>query len=542
MSRDCGLRIADCVRAAHGLPIRRTSPGNVTIGFDAKCADRDPARLLRKPLLVIRNPVFALLAATALLAFAGCSTLPTRPSSGPIEGAIAEVAPVSATALSPAYATEAERRKTAETVWQLIADRFYDPAMNGVDWAAVRSRAVPRAAAATSDAAFYRELKAMAASLRDSHTQVLTPRETIDRRRFTTTRVGVMFGLLDGRLAITEVEPGTPAAFAGVRPGDAVLALGAPDAPTRIDAAFIQAALAAVTGADASDAGGPGASPPESGARPALTDEQRVLRAVQRVLRPLAITSGRPAQPIYFELERADASTLRLTLTPDRVTRPPVAELRWLEGEVALIRFTRFAQEVRPDLERALDAAVRASAVIVDLRGNGGGLIGQYRWFTGQFFESASPAMRELRRDRAEPNAQRETEMRVGPGGSRTRAPLTQPIAVLIDPRTASSAELTAVTLREQRGALLVGAATCGCVVAVPDVHVLPDGGEVRIAETGFRSMRGARMEGEPTEPAVRVAPSLADLRAGRDTVLDEARRRLLERMRSGAAASAFSP
>lgn len=482
----------------------------------------------------------AILAAT-LLALAGCATFATRPSSGPIEGALAEVAPASSTGLSVVFASEPARRKIATDVWQLIAERFYDPAMNGVDWPAVRERFVPRAAVATSDAAFYRELKAMAASLRDSHTQVLTPRETIDRRRFTTTRVGVMFGLIDGQLVITEVEPGTPAALAGVRPGDLVLALGRPGAPTRIDAAFIQAAQASGAAAESADADGPDA-PAAAGQRPRVTEEQRVLRAVMRVLRPLAATAERPAQPIHFELERADASVVRLSIAPDRVTRPPVAELRWLDGEVAVIRFTRFAQEVRPDLERALDAAARARAVIVDLRGNGGGLIGQYRWFTGQFFDTAAPAMRELRRDRSEPGAQRETELRVGPGGSRTRTPLMQPVAVLIDPRTASSAELTTVTLLEQRGALLVGQPTCGCVVAVPDVHVLPDGGEVRIAETGFRSMRGARMEGEPTMPAVRVVPTLSDLRAGRDTVLDEARRRVLERVRGTAGASASSP
>ena len=145
----------------------------------------------------------AILAAT-LLALAGCATFATRPSSGPIEGALAEVAPASSTGLSVVFASEPARRKIATDVWQLIAERFYDPAMNGVDWPAVRERFVPRAAVATSDAAFYRELKAMAASLRDSHTQVLTPRETIDRRRFTTTRVGVMFGLIDGQLVITE--------------------------------------------------------------------------------------------------------------------------------------------------------------------------------------------------------------------------------------------------------------------------------------------------------------------------------------------------
>jgi len=56
---------------------------------------------------------------------------------------------------------------------------------------------------------------------------------------------------------------------------------------------------------------------------------------------------------------------------------------------------------------------------------------------------------------------------------------------------------------------------------------VLPDGGGVRVAETGFVSAHGARLEGAPTVPAVQVAPTLADLRAGRDVALQEAHRRL---------------
>jgi hypothetical protein len=66
-------------------------------------------------------------------------------------------------------------------------------------------------------------------------------------------------------------------------------------------------------------------------------------------------------------------------------------------------------------------------------------------------------------------------------------------------------------------------------VVGVRFEYVLPDGGGVRVAETGFVSARGARLEGVPTLPTVRVSPTLDDLRNRRDVVLDEAHRRLLK-------------
>lgn len=449
---------------------------------------------------------------TLVFAFAAlltaCSAYNTRPSSGPIEGAAANVAPVSSTSLSPPYATEGERRKAAESVWQLVTQRYYDPTFNGVNWPAARDRFVPRAAAAQSDAAFYAELKAMVNTLRDSHTQVLTPRETVDRRRFAATRIGAVLNVLEGQLVITQVDADSPAARAELRVGDVVRAVGPPQSPTRIDAAFVRTALDNAT----------------------PNQERAVLSAVQRVLLPLL--DAPIAQPVYFELEQAGGLVRRLTLTPDRVVRPPHVEMQMMEGEVAWIRLTRFAPEMRRPLERALDRAARARAVIIDLRGNGGGLIEQYLWFAGEFSDISEPGMRELRRDRSERGgAQRESDLRIGPASNRKRGALMQPLAVLIDSRTASAAELTAVTLRDLRNALVVGEPSCGCVVAVPTEHLLPDGGGLRIAETGFRSIRGARMEGVPIEPAVRAVPTLADVRAGRDVALLEAQRRLMERL-----------
>ncbi|HXF46111.1 MAG TPA: PDZ domain-containing protein, partial [Burkholderiaceae bacterium] len=181
-----------------------------------------------------------LLCALALLALAACAPLPARNASGPIADIAADVPPVSAAALSPVYASARARVYTAERVWRLIAERFYDPGLNGVDWERVRERTVARAAAAASDAEFYRALKDMAAALGDSHTVVLTPREAVDRRRFVSTRVGMQLAFVDGRIAIAEVEPGSPAARAGIAAGDVLVAANG----IRFDEQFVRAALA----------------------------------------------------------------------------------------------------------------------------------------------------------------------------------------------------------------------------------------------------------------------------------------------------------
>lgn len=461
-----------------------------------------------------------LCAPAVALALVACAALPTRPASGPIADIAADVPPVSAAALSPVYATERARVDAAERVWRLIAERFYDPALNGVDWERVRERTVARAAAAASDAEFYRALKDMAAALGDSHTAVLTPREALDRRRFVSTRIGLQLAFVDGRVAIAEVEPDSPAARAGIAAGDVLAAANG----VRFDAQFVRAALAdaRLLRSDVAAGDGPEALPADA----RDSERVRVLRAVRRALRPAA---PRPDGALALEVERADRSLAYVNLVPVGLTRPPRAELRWLPGDVALIRLTRFAPELQAALEAALDEAARAGAIIVDLRGNSGGLLEMFRWFAGSFMPDDRFALRSLRRERGNARVQQVAHLRVGPQrGAGARAPLAQPLAVLIDARTASAAELAAVTLAEQRGALLVGEPSCGCVVGVRAEYVLPDGGGVRIAETGFLSAHGARLEGFPLAPAVRVTPTLADLRGGRDVALETAHRLLL--------------
>ncbi len=466
--------------------------------------------LLARAARVIRHLWFA-----ALAALAACAQLPTRPPIGPIADVPATVAAPATTALSAPYATAAARRDTALRVWRLIDERFYDPKLNGVDWQGARDRFVPRAAAARSDAEFYAALKSMVATLRDSHTLVLTPRETVDRRQFIAPRLGFTLGWIEDKVAVVEVEPDSPAAAAGLQVGDVIRAVNG----TRFDDEFVRHAR---NTPQAAEPPAPEAIDTAAEARPNADGErERVLRAAARAVRSAA---GTPPllKPVHLVVER-DAGVAEATLTATLAPRPPSAELHWLDGGVALIRFTRFLPEVRARVEQALADARSARAIIIDLRGNGGGLFEFYRWFAGRFLREPRTVMHALRRESVW-IGQDEADVRAGGGAE----PLLQPLAVLIDSRTASAAELAAVTLAEQRGALLVGAETCGCVVGVRAEYVLPDGGGLRISETGFVSARGARMEGRPTQPAVRITPTLADLRAGRDVALEEARLRLL--------------
>ena len=114
--------------------------------------------------------------------------------------------------------------------------------------------------------------------------------------------------------------------------------------------------------------------------------------------------------------------------------------------------------------------------------------------------------------------------------GTPAEHPYLKPLAVLVDGATGSSAEWAAHALVELRDAIAVGESTCGCVVAVRREFLLPDGGVLRVAEAGAQSPHGRRMENDPLVPTLAVAPTLADLRADQDVVLEAAEHALLAR------------
>jgi len=417
---------------------------------------------------------------------------------------------VSQDGLGSDFATEAKRIDVQQRAWTVIAERYYDPRLNGVDWPAIRDKYRPRVAGAKTDAQFYLALKSMARELNDSHTRIVTPRESADHRRFAALSTGAALSVIDDQLVIVDIDRDSPAARAGLKRGDVVLAIDS----HRFDAKFLAAARdLPLTGEDITS--------PE--AQPARADEAMrfaQLRAVRRVLQRAPDEQPR-AQRV--SIGRGDDVTFEVVLQPEPLVRPPTVTAVTLPSGVTVLKLNRFSVRNRGDIERALRSAASSPALVLDLRGNGGGDYSQFVWVVRQFLPQERHVMTQLTRAGDEV---RERPVRLAPAAQ----PYLKPIAVLTDRRSGSASELTAVALLEQRDAIVVGESTCGCVVGVSWEYILPGGGGVRVSETGFRSAGGRRMEGQPLTPTIYVPPSLQELRAGRDPALEAAERALLER------------
>jgi carboxyl-terminal processing protease len=457
--------------------------------------------------MAVERGRLAALFLAASTALAGCAALPTRDLSSSHEVALAfdhrEVAPPSTTGFAPANATPERRRDTLDRIWRVIDDEYFDPTFATVDLPALKARSREDLAKVASDADFYRVLQTAIGGLPDSHTGVLTPREAELERTQQTTLIGIGYRVVEGHLVIVEVLPGFPAHESGVRVG---MLMESVDGQS-LDAAFLaKAAKDAVL---------------DPSVDPAISREAAQLRAVSALLAP---GEGTP-RAHHVALRRADDSVWQTTLRARDGDVPTEEGLTLRPSGVAVLRLSRFDPSVVPALVRDVQkAGTESRALIVDLRNNLGGDVGVFSDLIDQFLDGPVVVGSETLRFWHFPVT---FDVHAEPAAH----PYLKPVAVLIDGATASAAEMTAHALVELREAIPVGESTCGCVVGLAREFVLPDGGVLRVAEVGFRSPHGRRMERDPLEPAITVAPTLAQLRAGADVAVDEAERALLGKL-----------
>ncbi|HEX8352071.1 MAG TPA: S41 family peptidase [Pyrinomonadaceae bacterium] len=389
------------------------------------------------------------------------------------------------------YSTPEGRLRVFDEVWEQVRERYFDPGFQGVDWQGARQQFRPRAAEARDRAELYAVLRRMLGTLRDPHTRVFAPGESTDWRVQRYVSVGVAVRELSGQVVVTDVERDSEAEEAGLRAGDAVLALDGEPA-----AAVVARKLA------------------EQG--PASSAAARLLAAAR-------IFEGERDTPVRVTYARdGERREREATLRRQPRTRLPSFEVRGQGAGVRLVRFNIFTPEVAAQFARALKGRLKdARALVIDLRDNGGGEAESM----ADLASTLLPAGLSLGRftDRAgavrlEPHT-RTALLSTADSFERFR----RPVVLLTNARTASAAEVFAAALRESNRASVIGEATCGCVLGIRRRHGLPDGGVLDVSEMDYHTAAGTRLEGTGLRPDVTVEPTRDALRRRRDRALERA-------------------
>lgn len=420
---------------------------------------------------------------------------------------VALTAALVAASVAPAVAQAPQAVETFDAVWRIVRDTHFDKTFNGVNWEAAREEFRPKAAAAATTTELRQVLHAMLGRLGQSHFSVIPGSGPSSTDADAAAAIGsadanIDVRLIGGEVLVTRVERDSSAAAAGVRPGWSVSAIdGKPldDLLKRLqetpdDRMRGLEAWRAVKGR-------------LRGAEGSTVNVTFVDPGGARVTRPITRTREQ-GQPVTV----GNLPTMVVRVTSESRTTPG--------GRTAgIIGFNVWMAAVDAQFARAVDQHRRADGIVIDLRGNPGGLAAMMMGIAGHFVNERTP-LGVMKMRESELNFTVNPRL-VNPAGERVGV-FAGPVAILVDGLSGSASECFTGGMQALKRVRVFGERSMGA--ALPSQFDRLPNGDVFIHATGdFVTADGTRLEGRGVLPDHPAPLTRADLLAGRDPALDAA-------------------
>jgi carboxyl-terminal processing protease len=411
---------------------------------------------------------------------------------------------LSAGLLPAVHAQQASRSvETFDAAWTIIRDSHFDPKMNGVDWQAVRTELGPKAAQARNDGELREVIREMLGRLGLSHFALIpSGRDALNSPPVDLGGdPGFDVRLVGPGLIVTQVDARGGAAAAGVRPGWKLIAY---------DGFRVSELLASL----------PEAMPGRLRQVEAWRLMENRLRGPQGSRVSLMFDDGVNSVGVSVERRATEGLPATVGNLPTMYVRVESEELRTKRNAtVGLIRFNVWMPLVDGLVQQAVDRFREAKGIVIDLRGNPGGLAAMIMGISGHFMTERKPLGTMKSREAelrfvANPRLVSATGQRVEPYGG--------PLAILVDSMTGSASECFAGGLQALGRARVFGQTSMG--QALPAFFDKLPNGDVLIHATGdFVTANGTRLEGRGVIPDQIVPIVREELLAGRDGALEAA-------------------
>lgn len=329
-------------------------------------------------------------------------------------------------------------------VWDLVHEQFVD--QDKVD----------------STAMTYGAIQGMLSTLGDEgHTTFLTPTEAREHEvslESSYEGIGAYVSVDEGVIRITSPIDGSPAARAGLLPGDVVMAVDGID----------------VTG-------------------------ESLTEVISRIRGPVGTT-------VVLTIQRQNAGgRLAIPITRDRIDRVNVDWGVIPGSRLAYLQINQFSAETSRDLAGALwqirQTRIKGQAIegiVLDLRNNPGGLLREAVWASSQFLPDGQTILQE-----ENGQGRRIAHLSRGRGWGRTTN-----LVVLINPGTASAAEITAAALKENDRAYLIGETTFGTGTVLHQFD-LQDGSAILLGVANWLTPSGQLIKGQGVSPDLTVTQTM---------------------------------
>ena len=265
-------------------------------------------------------------------------------------------------------------------------------------------------------------------------------------------------------LAIVQPIPGSPAAAAGIEPGDVIMAVD-------------------------------GTS----------TDGMTIDQVSARI-------KGPTGTAVKLTIERVTQS-IDISIVRSVYSRPEVDTKTLANGAVGYIDVSGINEPASSQFHLALSKALAAGqkSIIIDLRGNPGGYVPDAVKIASEFIPSGPILFQE-------DASGTQTEIAANPNGLATDAQAVK-VVVLVDKGTASSAEILAGALQTRGRAQLVGETTYGKGVVQEWLPLPNNDGGIHLTVARWLTPDKVWIQGKGLTP--NVAATNAGARAGTDPVLD---------------------
>ncbi|MCB5161208.1 S41 family peptidase [Marinomonas algarum] len=292
----------------------------------------------------------------------------------------------------------------------------------------------------------HKALKGMVSGL-DPHSEYFTKSELVDFNELTSGNyagIGVEVEIKDKRLTIVTPIDGTPAAQAGILPGDVIV---------KIDSTLT------------TDLG--------------MQDIVTLMRGEVGTL--ISLDIERDGEVKHYELTRS-------LVEDDSVTS------KWLEDSIAYFRISQFQSDSDKEFYSAIDAFKQEKAikgVVLDLRNNPGGVLQSAVGVVDAFISKGRIVYTDGRHEisKSQFNATKTTTRLSG-----------LPVVVLVNEGSASASEIVAGALQDHQKAVIMGTETFG-KGSVQTVVPLSNGDAVKLTTALYYTPNGRSIQAQGVTP-----------------------------------------
>ena len=353
--------------------------------------------------------------------------------------------------------------------WREVKDSYYDATMNNQNWS--RWKEHYRGKINTDEDAKV-AIATMLESLNDPYSNFMNKTEFAEQNidiDSKVTGIGVNIASIDGKIYILGIVDGSPAQNAQIKVGDIIYK---------------------VDGVDMSGK--------------AISDVASCVRGPVNSLVEIVIL--RDNNKITKKLKRKEikVKTVKSSIDKD-------------DKDIGYIQITTFiGSSTANEFVEALEKTKNTKGLIIDLRGNPGGLLPNAVFISNMFIEGGKEIVSIIGRNGYKNKIKAQN----------TQFIIKKPIIILVDGSSASASEILSGALKDYNKAIILGTKTYGKGM-VQQIIPLPNGTGINLTIAKYLTPKGTDINKKGIEPDIKVELTIDDIKNNNDKQLIAAKKEL---------------